>query len=95
MQDMDLIVLWEIPSEHRSGLCAITDLIIGPRHGVLQNVLAQAEHSSIGRTMYAETTRERDALLESIRTCDWNANDDPTQVYIEGPRHIAHDFGNG
>ncbi|KAF9517934.1 hypothetical protein BS47DRAFT_419311 [Hydnum rufescens UP504] len=95
MHDVDLILLWEIPSEHRFGLCAITDLIVGPRHGALQNLLAEARHDGGGRTMYAETNRERGTLLESIRTCDWNVDDDPIAVHVEGPRRVTHDFGNG
>lgn len=94
---MDLIVAWEIPSEQRFGLFTLTDLLIGPQHGALNAVISRAEQG-IGaqvRTMYAETTRERDALLESIRTSHWNANHDPVRIHVEAPCQVSHDFGNG
>ena len=47
------------------------------------------------RSMYAETERERQDILDAVRTCDWNAEMDPTVVSVREGFTVKHDFSQG
>lgn len=97
---------WSIPSsgstndQSRVGLISLADagdlLTLGARDGALKNVLKKAEGEKKGRTMYAETKREREMLLEAISNCRWNEERSPISLSSSGPvGGVVHDFGNG
>ncbi|KAG8980763.1 hypothetical protein FRB90_007501, partial [Tulasnella sp. 427] len=44
------------------------------------------------RSMYAETTREREALVSSVRNSTWNHDEDPLVVEITAPERTEHNF---
>lgn len=73
-------------TQRRRGLISLADagdlLSLGARHGALRSVLARAEEAGKkkGRTMYAETARERALLLEAIRECRWNEERCPVSL---------------
>jgi hypothetical protein len=105
---MDIAVSWSIPAsstssngDSRIGVISLADagdlLALGTRDGALKNVLRKAEEGSKkGRIMYAETTREREMLLQAIRNCRWNEERCPISLSSAGPAGgIVHDFGNG
>ena len=96
-QDLDIVIQWSTP-DGRSGHSALTDLIVGPQHGALNSVVARMENggsSTQVRSMYAETTREREALLQAIRTSHWNVEEDPVSVHVKAPQDVKHDFSKG
>lgn len=69
----------------RHGIITLADsdlLVLGARHGALKGALKRAEEAKAGRSMYAETGRERAKLLESVRTCRWNEERDPVMVGV-------------
>lgn len=73
----------------------ISDLILGIRHGALRDVLARAGEAKAVRSMYAETTRQKVAMLEAVRTAEWNKDEDPVQVGFTTPERLRHDFTKG
>lgn len=95
--DMDLCVLWELPGTGCSGQIDVANLLIGVQHGILNESLLQFASSSKGATreMYAETTRERESLVEAISTSVWNANEDPSRLHLQFDPFQKHDFESG
>lgn len=47
------------------------------------------------RSMYAETQREKGAILEAIRNSEWNAEMNPLMVAFSDGQLIQHDFSKG
>ena len=92
--DMDLCVLWELPGTGRSGQIDVANLLVGVQHGALNELLLQATSSSrvATREMYAETTRERESLIEAISTSVWNANEDPSRLHLQFDSFQRHAF---
>jgi hypothetical protein len=45
--------------------------------------------------MYAETQREKLALLEAVRSSDWNAEMNPIVVTLQEGSTVYHDFTTG
>lgn len=97
-QDFDVVVSWTIPSKGRSGFALVTGLTLGAQHGVLNHLILSAEQgrtSSTGkktRNMYAETTREKEALIASVRNSSWNVDEDPLVVDVQAADKVHHDF---
>jgi len=91
---LDVIVFWDIPSQQRSGHLLVT-MTLGAGHSALRDVLSQAEKSQSKRSMYAETRREKDSLLETLQGSEWNAEMDPIVVTLKGTATFHHDFTKG
>jgi len=77
---IDLIVFWEIPSSSRSGHCYIPGTTLGARHAEMQDIIHEAEVSKVKRSMYAETERERQEIMDAIRGSEWNSEMNPLQL---------------
>ncbi|KAG8880663.1 hypothetical protein FRB97_000617 [Tulasnella sp. 331] len=97
-QDFDVLVSWLIPSQGRTGFTLVTGLSLGAQHGVLNRLLLGVEQGITGltgkktRNMYAETTREREALVMSVKKSSWNLDEDPLVLDVQSSDHFQHDF---
>lgn len=96
--DFEVVVSWAIPFEERYGFMIVSGLTLGANSGVLKDVIAKAElglTSTSGkkvRNMYAETTRERETLIASVRNSLWNRDEDPLVVDVQVVDRVEHDF---
>lgn len=45
--------------------------------------------------MYAETQREKEEILDAIRSSEWNAEMDPIVVSLQQGRVLEHNFADG
>ncbi|GAW06029.1 hypothetical protein LENED_007922 [Lentinula edodes] len=91
---LDVLVFWEIPAENRSGNILISGLILGATHSPLRDIIRSAENSKITRSMYAETQRKKEEILEDIRNSEWNMEMNPLHVIIH-TNDVSHDFATG
>ncbi|KAF8308866.1 hypothetical protein DL93DRAFT_2170750 [Clavulina sp. PMI_390] len=74
----------------RRGLISLADagdlLSLGARHGALRSALPDgADGQKGGRTMYAETAREREMLVRAVREGRWNEERCPVRVNVVIP----------
>jgi trafficking protein particle complex subunit 8 len=93
----DLHVYWEINSLDtvRSGCCVVRELCVGTGHEGLREVLLRAENAK-ENSMYAETQREKEALLGALQSSEWNLEMDPLVVKVRAKSAIVeHDFKQG
>ncbi|KAG8949630.1 hypothetical protein FRC04_008376 [Tulasnella sp. 424] len=98
--DLELVICWSTTSEHpRTGFSVVSGLSLGSGASNLKDVVLRAELGldSAGKTkktrsMYAETTREREALVSSIRNSTWNHDEDPLVVEVVAAERTEHDF---
>ncbi|KAJ3870264.1 ER-golgi trafficking TRAPP I complex 85 kDa subunit-domain-containing protein [Lentinula novae-zelandiae] len=91
---LDVLVFWEIPAENRSGNILISGLNLGATHSPLRDIIRSAENSKITRSMYAETQRKKEEILEDIRNSEWNMEMNPLHVIIH-TNDVSHDFATG
>lgn len=68
---------------------------IGARHAALKEIVEEAEVAKVKRSMYAETQREKSAILEAIRNSEWNAEMNPLMLAFSDGQVIQHDFSKG
>jgi hypothetical protein len=92
-RDVDFLVFWEIPQERRAGQILIPGLTLGAGHGALNDVLSRIEN--VARIMFAETTRERDAMLDVLQHSSWNEENDPVILGVHAEERVLHDFSKG
>lgn len=92
---VDVLAFWSIPSQHRFGHAIITGLTLGARHAAMNEVIESPENTKVKRSMFAETEREKIAILESIRNSEWNAEMDPLFIAVQGQAIVKHDFSRG
>ncbi|KIO33692.1 hypothetical protein M407DRAFT_231895, partial [Tulasnella calospora MUT 4182] len=98
--DLELVICWSTTTEHpRTGFSVVSGLSLGSGASNLKDVVLRAELGldSAGkikktRSMYAETTREREALVSSIRNSTWNHDEDPLIVEVTAAERSEHDF---
>jgi len=89
-----MVIFWDIPLERRSGYIYTTGITLGAKHAALKEVIEEIERSKVKRSMYAETRRERVAILNGIRESEWNAEMNPLVLSLkEGT--LRHDFTQG
>ncbi len=89
---LDIILFWDVPSEGRSGHVLVSGPIIGAVHGALNAAIREVEEMKVKRSMYAETQRERESIMEAIRACEWNAEMNPVSLVTIEPDIIRHQF---
>lgn len=101
------MVSWLIPSQSpappRKGFTIVSGLSLGIGTGAFKQIIRGAETAiasgsgkgGAGRNMYAETNREREALLASVRNSVWNREDDPALISVGVKNEIEHDFSQG
>lgn len=92
---VDFIIFWEIPSQQRSGHLLVSGLTLGARHGALGQIIEEAEGTKIKRSMYAETQREKEGILDAIRGSEWNAEMNPLVLVAQEPPTLTHNFEKG
>ncbi|KIK70846.1 hypothetical protein GYMLUDRAFT_235261 [Collybiopsis luxurians FD-317 M1] len=92
---LDLLICWKISSEHHTGNFLVSGLNLGATHSPLRKILDAAENAKITRTMYAETRREKEEVLQGIRTSEWNLEMNPVHVFVDRICHLDHDFTEG
>lgn len=97
---IDFIVSFNVlPSEHeetqRSGHLLVSGLVLDTGYKLLQPLVDQALQAKAKRSMFAETLREREEMIESIRTCVWNVATNPVTVKTSCEEVVSHDFSTG
>ncbi|KAL5534350.1 hypothetical protein ACEPAG_812 [Sanghuangporus baumii] len=92
---LDIILFWDISSSGRSGYILATGLILGATHAPLRDVILEVEGKKAKRSMFAETQREREEILQSIRNSEWNMETNPLITAIHYEETVSHDFSTG
>lgn len=72
-----------------------TGLLLGAEHAILQDAIHSVEQGKAKRSMFAETQREREEMLESIKNSDWNMEMNPVMNIPRCPVVTLHDFSKG
>ncbi|KAJ8702429.1 hypothetical protein PTI98_001141 [Pleurotus ostreatus] len=91
---VDFLVFWRIDSQDRSGHIYVPGATLGAGHASLKEIIETAESAKATRSMYAETRREKQELLDSIRQSSWNAEMDPLVVTLLENVVVEHDFSS-
>ena len=92
---LDIILFWDIPSSGRSGYILASGLLLGASHAPLRDIIQEVEQRKAKRSMFAETQREREEILESIRNSEWNMEMNPLVTTAHCEDIIGHDFSSG
>ncbi|KAI0721227.1 ER-golgi trafficking TRAPP I complex 85 kDa subunit-domain-containing protein [Cerioporus squamosus] len=92
---VDVVIFWELPAQKRAGHILLQGPTLGAGHAALKELIETAETMKVKRNMYAETERERQAILEAVRNCEWNRETDPIAVFMQDGSVVEHDFRQG
>ncbi|KAI0778588.1 ER-golgi trafficking TRAPP I complex 85 kDa subunit-domain-containing protein [Trametes elegans] len=92
---VDVVLFWELPAQKRAGHILLQGPTLGAGHAALRELVRAAENTRVKRSMYAETRRERVAILHAVRACEWNREDDPVAVFVRDGEVVEHDFRQG
>lgn len=92
---IDLVLFWELPAQKRAGHILLQGPTLGAGHAALREIVRAAQVMKVKRSMYAETQRERAAILEAVQACEWNREDDPVAVFVQDGAVVEHDFRQG
>ena len=92
---LDVVLFWELPAQKRAGHVLVQGASLGAPHAALQALVAAAETMKAKRSMYAETHRERLAIVAAVRACEWNRDADPVAVHVKDGAVVEHDFREG
>ncbi|KAJ7092588.1 ER-golgi trafficking TRAPP I complex 85 kDa subunit-domain-containing protein [Mycena epipterygia] len=91
---VDVIIFWEIPTQHRYGHILLSGITLGAGHAALKDIINEAENAKVKRSMYAETQRQKMEVLDAVRHSEWNTEMNPTVVKQEEVP-VTHDFSTG
>lgn len=91
----DILVFWEIPTQHRSGHVLLAGINVGVGHAALRDIVNLAENAKATRNIYAETQREKVKMLQTVRDSEWNSEMDPIVLTAQTTETLDHDFTNG
>jgi hypothetical protein len=92
---IDVSLFWHIPNTDRQGIIVSYDLQVGAGHGILQEVLEKAGQSK-AKSIYAETKREHELLLQHFAECEWNRETDPVVLHAKAEKILVnHEFIQG
>lgn len=91
----DILLFWDIPALNRSGYMLVTGLLLGASHAPLRDVIYTVESAKAKRSMFAETQREREDILEAIKNSEWNMEMNPLVTSVRCEETVAHDFSTG
>ena len=61
----------------------------------VEDVIREVEQGKAKRSMFAETEREREDILNGIRECEWNFEMNPLVASVRSEEIISHDFSKG
>ena len=92
---IDIVIFWELPAQRRAGHILLQGPTLGVGHAALKEIIEAAETMKVKRSMYAETQRERQAILEAVKKCEWNRETDPISVLVQDGSIVDHDFRQG
>lgn len=92
---VDIVLFWELPAQKRAGHILLQGPTLGAGHAALREIVRAAQVMKVKRSMYAETQRERAAILEAVQACEWNREDDPVAVFVQDGAVVEHDFRQG
>ncbi|KAI0830719.1 ER-golgi trafficking TRAPP I complex 85 kDa subunit-domain-containing protein [Trametes gibbosa] len=92
---IDIVLFWELPALRRTGHILLQGPTLGAGHAPLRELVTAARSMKVKRSMYAETQRERAAILEAVQACEWNREDDPVAVFVHEGGIVEHDFRQG
>ncbi|KAI0639808.1 ER-golgi trafficking TRAPP I complex 85 kDa subunit-domain-containing protein [Trametes polyzona] len=92
---VDIVLFWELPAQKRAGHILLQGPTLGAGHAALREIVRGAQNMKVKRSMYAETVRERAAILEAVQACEWNREDDPVAVFVHDGTVVEHDFRQG
>ncbi|KAG6819496.1 hypothetical protein H0H93_011310 [Arthromyces matolae] len=92
---VDFVVFWEIPSQKRRGFATVYGLLLGASHAPLEPIIQEAGNSKAQRSLYAETRREKEEVLDAIQNSEWNMEMNPLVLALQGPSTTCHDFTHG
>ncbi|KAG5647603.1 hypothetical protein DXG03_008956 [Asterophora parasitica] len=92
---VDFVIFWEIPNQQRSGYISVLGLTLGAGHAALGTIIEEAEGAQVKRSMYAETQREKEEILDGIRRSEWNVEMNPLVLLLQEPGTLRHDFSHG
>jgi hypothetical protein len=92
-RSIDLLVFWTVPSTGARGHHHLTGIPLGASTNRLRNVLDKAELKAGG--LYAESQRERTALLAGLRRSELGTDENPARVTLQVDNNVAHDFSSG
>lgn len=73
----------------------VPGLSLGASHAPLREVIQVTESAKVKRSMYAETQREKQEIMDAVKICEWNAEMDPTVVSVQDGFTVKHDFSQG
>ncbi|ORY80223.1 ER-golgi trafficking TRAPP I complex 85 kDa subunit-domain-containing protein [Leucosporidium creatinivorum] len=90
---LDLLLFWQIPSTGQQGHHHLADIPLGAGHDRLKAVLELAELKAGG--LYAESQRERTALLAGLRRSELGVDEMPAQVSVVVEENGEHEFERG
>ncbi|TBU62053.1 ER-golgi trafficking TRAPP I complex 85 kDa subunit-domain-containing protein [Dichomitus squalens] len=93
--NVDVVVFWELPSQRRAGHILLQGPTLGAQHAVLREIVDAAENMKVKRSMYSETQREREAIVQAVKNSDWNRETDPMLVFVKDGTVVEHDFRQG
>ncbi|KAJ7071158.1 ER-golgi trafficking TRAPP I complex 85 kDa subunit-domain-containing protein [Mycena amicta] len=91
---VDVVVSWTISSQERHGHLYVSGVTLGASHAALKEMIDEAEGAKVKRSMYAETQRQRQELVESLRHSEWNTEMNPI-VLTREEKPLSHQFSNG
>ncbi|KAI5123549.1 hypothetical protein M0805_003369 [Coniferiporia weirii] len=92
---VDVLISWDLPSLGRSGHTLITGLLLGVGHGALQDIIDVVERGKAKRSMFAETQRQREEILEAIKYSEWNVEMNPMVTSVHCEEFVTHNFSTG
>ncbi|RPD64974.1 hypothetical protein L227DRAFT_571426 [Lentinus tigrinus ALCF2SS1-6] len=92
---VDVVIFWELSAQKRAGHILLQGPTLGAGHAALKEIIEAAETMKVKRSMYAETERERQAILEAVKKCEWNRETDPISVFVQDGSIVEHDFRQG
>ncbi|SCZ90825.1 BZ3500_MvSof-1268-A1-R1_Chr1-3g02288 [Microbotryum saponariae] len=92
-RSLDLVIFWSSPSLDLQGHHHLADIPFGAGSNVLKSVLETAELKAGG--LYAESQRERTALLGALRRSEMGVQENAVSVMLQVDENLVHDFGKG
>ena len=87
--DLDLICFWEIPGSTRKGHHHIVGIFLGVQQPPLQ---PSAGQKNLGRALFAQTEREKTALLNNLLRNRHLREENPVKAVVELDDRLQHDF---
>ena len=92
---VDFVVFWATPSNERTGHIFVPGAALWASHAALENIIEDADNMKAKRSIYTETQREKEDILQGIKNSQWNAEMNPLLLVLQEPGTKTHDFGQG